>query len=165
MRSFAYTILFVILLAILIEPMVEMAIILEEKVVLGSAISSSCLAAKSESLMYEHMIEMDAVIDQVEFISQFSNNFSKIMDATCVSATASRMVFKDNDVTNKNYTIDVDILQRVEPLTQKIVTDLEIHVETNYVYKTKYLKEADSSVGGLDYRIICDRGYIAIIEN
>lgn len=164
MRGFAYTILAIILAAFLIEPMIEVAVVLKEKVTLSAAITNATQVAKMESIKLEEMRELDAVIDTTIFMEVFSTSICEVLDAQEVLRSGDSLTLRGLNNPNKVYTITFNFTESVDPVTDKTFTTIKSHTQTKYLFKTAYLREADAKTG-IDYHIICDRLNVVIIEN
>ena len=76
MRSTAVGILIVFLSVVFLQPMLETANVLKDKVALGAAILNSCRAASSRALTDEDRRDLDAVTDKAKFAEYFAEAFS-----------------------------------------------------------------------------------------
>ena len=76
----ATLILITLLLTAAIQPVGELANILKEKVVLNAALLNSCRAARNNAVSIWHMMNLEAYINQADFIQLYSDAFSESLD-------------------------------------------------------------------------------------
>jgi len=164
LKNIAIGILMVILLSVLVEPMVEIANVMREKIILGTALSNSCRAAKDRSLNYEKLRDRDAEIDEDLFIEYFIEAFEDAMNATGEAVNGNILTFVSNDGKYNTFTVTLDIVNSTDPSTDQSITTVNVRAESHYKFKTKYLKMAESS-SGTDYKLTSERMLLMRVRN
>lgn len=173
MKNIAIGILLVILLSVIIEPMVETANILREKILLGSALNTSYRAAKDRSfivsddsgeIQYDSRRELDAIVDENLFIQYFSEAFEDAMDLELSSVYGNKLVFVCKEGKYNNFTVTIDITESTDSATSQIVSEVIVTAESKYNFKTRYLKLAESSLS-TDYMLKGERKYLLFVRN
>ena len=164
MKNIAIGLLMVVLLSVLVEPLVEMGNVLREKILIGSALSNACRAAKNRSLIYEKMRDLDAEIDKEVFKDYFSEAFESAMNATRSSTSGDTIVFTSNDGKYNTFKVDLDITTTKDVYTEQSITEVRVKAESFYKFKTKYLKLAEEA-GGAGYEITSERMLLLKVEN
>lgn len=154
----------VILLSVLVEPMVEIANVMREKVLLGTALSNSCRAAKDRSLNYEKLRDRDAEVDEDLFIQYFSEAFEDAMNATRQSVNGNILTFESNDDKYNAFTVTLDFISSTDPVSDQSITTVNVKAESHYKFKTKYLKMAESSSGS-EYTLTSERMLLMRVRN
>lgn len=162
MKNFAIGILLVILLSIVIEPLVEMMEIGREKVILSTTLNNACRATVL-SLEYEKLRDLDAKIEEVEFLDKFSEVFQEAMNLRELNRNSNIVTFASNDGKYNNIIVEVDIEEDVDPFTDQEVSKVRLKAESVYKFKTKYLKEVAGSVP--DYSLRSERIYVFSVKN
>ncbi len=155
----------VIFLSVLVEPMVEMANVLTEKIILGSALSNACRAAKDTSLKYDMHRGLDAELDQDSFRNYFSDAFESSMNVTGTATVGNIMTFTSNDGKYNTFYITLDINERIDDDTEQTVTEVGVKAETIYKFRTKYLKLAEAAGQDVDYRLVSERMLLLSVKN
>lgn len=173
MKNIAIGILLIILMSIIIEPMVETANILREKILLGSALSTSFRAAKDRSFivsdgsgeaLYDSRRELDAIVDKNLFIQHFSEAFEDAMDLELSSAYGNELVFVCKKGKYNDFTVTIEITEDMDITTGQIVSEVIVTAESKYSFKTKYLKIAESSLTS-DYMLKGERKFLLFVRN
>ena len=173
MKNIAIGILIIILLSIIIEPMVETANILREKILLSSALNTSFRAAKdrsfivsddSNTILYDSRRELDAIIDKNLFIQHFSEAFEDAMDLELSSTYGDEMVFVCKKGKYNDFTVTIEITENTDSNSGQIVTEVIVTAESKYNFKTKYLKLAESSLSS-DYLLKGERKFLLFVRN
>ncbi|MCJ8011823.1 hypothetical protein MUG84_08715 [Paenibacillus sp. KQZ6P-2] len=165
MRNIALGLLMVILLSILVEPMVEIANVTREKIVLGAALSNALRASKDRSLRYDNMRSLDAIIDRERFKDYFAEAWSSAIKATLASRTGDTMVFAPDNGKANEYIVTLDFAERTDAVTGQVVAEVKVKAETVYKFKTKYLKWAERAGNDVDYRLVGERKLLLTIRN
>ncbi|TYQ16047.1 UNVERIFIED_CONTAM: hypothetical protein Cloal_2549 [Acetivibrio alkalicellulosi] len=164
MKNIAIGILMVILLSILIEPMVETANVLREKIILSTALSNSFRVARDKSLEYDYRREIDAKVNRELFIESFSEAFGNSMNLKLDTKYDNRLIFTSNDEKYNAFTVDIEITEFEENDSGQLVSEVSIRAESKYKFKTKYLKLADNSVVS-DFMLKGERNFLMFIRN
>ena len=145
------------ILTILVQPMVEVANVMRQKIVLGSALSNACLAAKDRSLdMRNDECEMRKLIQKI-FKDYFSEAFEAAMNVTRIPSSGNTMVFKSNNGNYNTFCITLDIATKVDTSTGNSITEINVKAETPYKYKTKYLQMAADASSLAIYNLKSER--------
>jgi len=87
MKDIAVGILVVIVLAIFIQPIVEISNSGREKIIIDAAVLNSCRSAKNNALTFRLMQELEAVVNRDAFASEFNRAFAPTLELTLVSPT------------------------------------------------------------------------------
>ncbi|HEX9058743.1 MAG TPA: hypothetical protein VF941_01035 [Clostridia bacterium] len=164
MKNIAIGLLMVVLLSVLVEPMVEIANVMREKIVLGTALSNACRAAKDRSLIYEKQRDRNAEIDQDMFKDYFAEAFESAMNVTRKPTTGSDLTFTSNDGKYNTFTVTLDIVSSTDPVTEQTVTQVNAKAESKYKFKTKYLKLAEGSES-VGYDLTSERMLLLRVRN
>lgn len=164
MKNIAIGLLMVVFLSILVEPLVELANVMREKIILGSALSNSCRAAKDRSLEYEKQRDMDAEVDLDFFKDYFSDAFEDAMNVTRTPSAGSTLLFTPNDDKYNTFTVTLDIICTPDTDTGKNITEVHVKAESPYKFKTKYLKLAESA-SGIGYNLTSERMLLLMVRN
>jgi hypothetical protein len=173
LKNIAIGILLIILLSIIIEPMVETANVLREKILLGSALNTSFRAAKDRSfivsddsgeIQYDSRRELDAIVDKNLFMQHFSEAFEDAMDLELSSVNGNELVFVCKKGKYNNFTVIIDINERTDSTTGQVVSEVIVTAESKYNFKTKYLKLAESSLSN-DYMLKGERKFLLFVRN
>lgn len=164
MKNIAIGLLMVVLLSVLVEPLVEIANVMREKIIFGTALSNACRAAKDRSLNYEKLRDRDAEIDLDSFEDYFTEAFEDAMNTTITSKTDSTMTFASNDGKYNTFTINLDVFTTTDSITGQSYTTVNVKGESHYKFKTKYLKMAENSSGS-DYIMKSERMLLLKIRN
>lgn len=164
MKNFAIAIFLTLMLALLIEPMVDVANILREKILISSAVNNACRASKDRSLTYGDFRDLNAVIDHTVFVDQFADNFAESFDAVCTEKSSIFMKFRPTSTNFDDLTMDLTFTEAQDE--DKTITTIHVMTKTRYKFKTKFLKQADASgLSGGPCIIKCDNTYVMTIRN
>lgn len=164
MKSIAIGILLFILVSFLIQPMVEIANVAREKVILGSALSNACRAAKNTSLKYESIRDLHAQVDQNLFMQNFTETFEKAMNAAFKERSGNVVTFSSLDERYSEFKVILDF-EEEESSTGQIITKVNVKAEADYNFKTRYLKIANDSRKDLDYKLTAERNLLLTVRN
>lgn len=165
MKNIAIGIMLVIFLSIIIEPLVEMAIVFKENVVLSTAVNNACRVAKDRSLEYDAIRGLDAEMDEEKFKQYFSDAFESAMDLTLLTSEGDTLNFKSNNSIYNDFQVTLDFSIDTNYETEQLVTEVEIKAEAIYKFKTRYLKLAEAAGEDVDYKLISERTYLLSVKN
>jgi hypothetical protein len=141
---FANIILIVLILSIVLTPLVETFLLGREKLTLSATIYNSFRAARQASYSYIDMRRIDAIVDEEIFKRTFAETFAKTYDMDCVDENANPLRFKSYDDVYNDFEITLDFNEKSMPGDgDSTFTEVNIRVETEYNFKTKYLQEID----------------------
>ena len=151
----AIGILIVILAAALTQPLIEFAIVLNERVALDSAIMNSCRAARNNALAAAYYYRSDrivgdlnAYIEEAEFRRYFAEALAETLEVSIIDSTANPIKFGGNRRWNSVviwFGFDYDDDGDFEGHGAGSVT---IEVETPYKFRTALLRTAADASGG-----------------
>ncbi|MEC0130216.1 MULTISPECIES: hypothetical protein [Paenibacillus] len=165
MKNFAVGVLLIILVSIVVEPLVEMGIVFREKVVLSTAISNACRAAKDRSLEYELLRGLDAVINEERFKEYFSDAFESALNVSEQTDNGNVLTFTSNDDRYNDFTVNLDFSNIENTQTSQWVSEVNVKAQATYKFKTRYLKLAEEADKEVDYQLISERKYILSVKN
>lgn len=154
----------VVLLSILVEPLIETANVMREKIIIGSALTNSCRAAEERCIDFEEQRDMDVEIDSELFKDYFSEAFESAMNVTRTPASGTTMTFTSDDDKYNTFTVTLDILSTVDALSGKSITEIEVKSRTQYKFKTRYLTLAEGA-SGMSYDILSERMLLLRVRN
>ena len=175
MRWPAVLVLIVVLLSAAIQPVGEFVNILREKVVLNSALMNACRAARDNSLNIWYMMNLDAHVNEDEFVSEFSRAFAKSLNLAAINRVGNELEFISNDgrfnvisiTFDMEYTtyeeLDDDSLG-VTDNHDRPVTLVTARMETPYKFRTYWMKQANG-VSNDRYRLTATRKVLMQIIN
>lgn len=162
MRMIAYGLLTVILSSFLIVPMVELAIVYREKIVLDSAVRNASRVAKDRALEFEHMRNLDAVMDEERFKQYFSEAFEDGMNLSQNSSAGRILRFTSNDGKFHPFTISLYFFEEDDGRQLSKVT---IRAESDYKFKTALMRTAASLNSNIHYELATERTYNLSVRN
>jgi hypothetical protein len=165
MRNLAIGILAIILVSIAVEPLVEMGVVFREKVVLSTAISNACRAAKDRSLEYELLRGLDAKINEERFKEYFSDAFESALNVSEQSRDDNTLTFTSNDGRYNDFTVSLDFSDEENMETGQQVSEVDVKAQATYKFKTRYLKLAEEAERDVGYQLISERNYILSVKN
>ncbi|MEK8205675.1 hypothetical protein NST41_08790 [Paenibacillus sp. FSL L8-0696] len=165
MKNIAVGVLLIILVSIVVEPLVEMGIVFREKVVLSTAISNACRAAKDRSLEYELLRGLDAVINEERFKEYFSDAFESALNVSEQTDNGNVLTFTSNDDRYNDFTVNLDFSNIENTQTSQWVSEVNVKAQATYKFKTRYLKLAEKADKEVDYQLISERKYILSVKN
>lgn len=142
MKMFAYIVLVIVVLAIVITPLVEVAMVAKDRVLLGATIYNSCRAAKETSYTYTDMRHIDAVVDEEVFTRAFADTFATAYDMTCTSGASNPLHFESADATYGDFTVDMEFDYDTGEGDAVIVT-VHVDAESQYRFRTPYMRMID----------------------
>ncbi|WMT42040.1 hypothetical protein RE628_06280 [Paenibacillus sp. D2_2] len=160
-------ILLIILLSIILEPMREMLNLTVEKIKLGTAITNAARSAKDRSLEYDSQKNLDAQVDQEKFAGYFADAFEDALNLTCTNKKESYgyLKFKSNDGKYNDFIVTLEYKEKEDLYTEQVVTKVEMKAESEYKFKTKYLKMAEDASEDVATQLISERTLILSIKN
>jgi hypothetical protein len=151
-------------MSIIVEPLVEIANVCREKIVMGTALANACRAAKNRSLNYYYIRDLDAQIDEGRFITYFIDAFGSAMDASC-SDTGKVLAFVPNNDKINTIIVTLDFRDSIDPETKQQISFVTVKAEEKYKFKTKYLKMASNANTTSDFMIIGERQLALSVKN
>jgi len=164
-KNIAIGILLIILVSIVVEPLVEMGVVFREKVVLSTAISNACRAAKDRSLEYELLRGLDAKINEERFKEYFSDAFESALNVSEQTDDGNTLTFTSNDGRYNDFTVSLDFSNEENNQTGQWVSEVDVKAQATYKFKTRYLKLAEEADKDVDYQLISERKYILSVKN
>lgn len=165
MKNIAIGILLIILVSIVVEPLVEMGLVFREKVVLSTAISNACRAAKDRSLEYELLRGLDAKINEERFKEYFSDAFESALNVSEQTDDGNTLTFTSNDGRYNDFTVSLDFSNMENIQTSQWISEVNVKAQATYKFKTRYLKLAEEADKDVDYQLISERKYILSVKN
>lgn len=163
MRSIAWGFLAVILLLILIMPLVDLANVMREKIMLGSALTNASRAAENLSLQYDDHRNLDAVLNEIEFVRHFAESLEKALDLTTIHASGMTVKFRSNSGLFNDITVTLDFNTRTGA-DNRMITEVRMQARTDYKFKTKLLQAAEQATG-FKYEMLSERLLLVQIRN
>lgn len=165
MRNIAIGLLLVILVSIVVEPLVELANVVKEEIMLSTAISNACRAAKDRSLEYELLRGLDAEVDEDKFKEYFADAFENALNVTEKTHAGNTLTFTSDDGKFNTFTVTLDFDDSTNWQTEQLETSVEIKAAAKYKFKTKYLKLAEDAIRGDDYQLMSERKFLLSVRN
>ena len=175
-------VLIAVLLTAAIQPLGELANILKEKVVLNAALMNSGRAAHNNALNIWHMMNLEARVNENDFIELFSEAFSRSLNLShnfIRSANVNNtVVFTSNDEDERFNPItvefsfehnirysDIDDIDFGDTVYHdRPVTVVTVRMETPYLFRTFLLRQANG-VSNDDYLITETRKFLLQVIN
>ncbi len=154
----------VILLSVIIEPLVEIANVMREKIIIGTALTNSCRAAHDRSLAYSKRRDADAETDSENFKYYFSEAFEAAMNVTRVPTIGDTLSFTSNDDKYNKFTVSLNIANITDSYTDRSITKVNVKAESIYRFKTKFLKLA-TDTSRIDYNLTSERMLLLRVRN
>ncbi|NGM82823.1 hypothetical protein G5B47_10400 [Paenibacillus sp. 7124] len=164
MRNIAVAILVVIMASIVIEPLVELANVFREKVTVGSAVSGALRAARDRSLEDELLRELDARVDEERFKEYFADSFGDALHVSESNDAGDEVTFTSDDGKFNPFTVSF-VFDEYTDLKGRIVTEVIVKAESQYKFKTKYLKLAESAGNSGEYKLVSEQKYLLSVRN
>lgn len=167
MRNIAIGILMVILLSILLEPMREIMNLTVEKIKLGTAVTNAARSAKDRSLEYDFQKNLDAQVNQGKFTEYFGENFESALNLTWTNKYESDyyLKFTSNDGKYNDFIVSLNYEDKTDLDTEQVVTTVKLKAESDYKFKTKYLKMAEDASQDVATKLISERTLVLSIKN
>lgn len=165
MRSIAIGFLLVIMLSVLLEPMAELVNVMREKIVLGTAITNACRAAKDRSLQYERLRGLDAEVNPALFKDYFAEAFEDVMNLRLVSSSGQTMIFTSEDGKYHDFSVELEFIESMDPYTEQTITEVSVKAEAAYKFKTKYLKLAEAASQDVGFLLRVERKLLLSVKN
>lgn len=158
-------ILAIVVAALLLQPMTEFAILMEEKVKLGSSMSNAMEVAKRESLVYEDMRQLDAVIDEEQFADNFAEVFAEAIGVYLVNESDDILTFHSDGDSYSSVTVELSFIQNTDAFSNRTTTMVKAISTSDYNFKTKLLQMAESSGEDVGYQMVSERECIISVMN
>ena len=150
MRNLAIGIFVATFVLLLFQPLVETTNLFTEKVALDAAVMNSCRAAQKNSLMGSSLRDLNASVQEALFRQYFAESFSKTLGLDIVDKISSPMLFRSSDGKSKwgQMTVALEWLEEEsDDFDARVVTKVNVKVETPYAFKTDILKRAVGKPG------------------
>ncbi len=154
----------VILLSIFIEPLVEFLNVYRERIVLGSALTNAARAAKNRSLVYESQRQLDAKVDQDRFVDLFSESFEDAMQLRLEKRDGHTLSFSSMDGKYNDFTVTLEFEETTD-YSKRTISKVTVRAESDYKFKTKYLKLTDDAGKDVAYKLIEERKLLLSVKN
>ena len=151
MKNMALGILIVVFIAAFIQPLIEIANVLKDKVTLGAAILNSCRAARNNALAsldyYNgggNMGDLNASIDEDGFRSFFAESFSETLGVDIINASTNPMRFGENARWGE-ISVRIDLAYNDASdfsfvFSGRGMSRITVRLETPYVFRTGLLQ-------------------------
>ncbi|MFB9324445.1 hypothetical protein ACFFSY_00630 [Paenibacillus aurantiacus] len=165
MRNMAIGILLVILASILIEPLAELANVFRERLTVSTAVNNAVRAAKDRSLEYELLRGLDAKIDESRFKAYFEIAFEDAMNMTRTGSDGDAMIFRSDDGKYNDFRVALAFDAKEDLASGQTVTEVDVTVESDYKFKTKYLKLAEDANKDAGFKLIAERSFVVSVKN
>ena len=171
MKGIALSILITMLTAAFLQPLIETANVLKEKIALETAVLNSCRAAKNNSLLEVvsddnyGISDLDAYISVERFKAHFARAFADTLnlDETIYSSHMS-FTSPSNRWNQINVWVSLDDYDSGGRFEGRSVSKIIVRLETNYVFRTNLLQAAVGD-GGNSYKITIERPILVQIIN
>ena len=144
MKTYAYLILAVLVCSILVQPLVEVALVCKDRVEVGAAITNSVRAAKKECYSYYGIRDLNADADKTAFMETFAQTFGESLKLDLMYISGDTMVFQPRN--NKYNTFRVDCTFIPSYYGDRRQTRICIESTSEYKFKTKYLRDAQDII-------------------
>ncbi len=167
MKYYAILILTVICASVFVEPMIELLNLTQEKVVLGTAVTNACRAAKDRSMIYEKHRDLDAHADEEKFKDYFSEAFEAAVKADCTGRTGDVMTFAPRPGNDRfgTFTVRLEFVNSVDAATEQEKTAVKVNAEAVYRFKTNYLRLAEDAGEDVEYKLKSERMLLLTVKN
>ncbi|MBH5320057.1 hypothetical protein I6N90_19835 [Paenibacillus sp. GSMTC-2017] len=163
MRLIAYGILFVTLASIILVPLIELAVVYREKIVLDSAIRNASRVAKDRALQTEGIRDLNADIDEEKFKTYFSEAFRDVMNLTASSSAGNTLTYKSTDGRYETLTVNLQFDELSKP--EGLVTEVKVRAEASYIFKTKLMRTVEEVNPAVNYQLVTEREYVLTVRN
>ncbi|MCR2803403.1 hypothetical protein [Paenibacillus soyae] len=163
MRMYAIGILAVLLASLILTPLVEMAIVYREKIVMDSSIRNASRVAKDRALEFEGIRDLNADIDEERFKDYFADALEDVMNLSRGSSAGNTVSFTSNDGIYNTVRVEFAFYEEDRP--EGRVTEVEVRAEADYKFKTKLMRTAESLNPALDYELVTERAYVLTVKN
>ncbi|GGH11019.1 hypothetical protein [Paenibacillus segetis] len=164
MRNIAIGIFLVVLLSILVEPLVELAVVFKEKLQVSTALANACRVSNDRSLEYARMTNLSAEIDEDKYREYFETAFADAMNVSHQSTTGNTMTFSSLDGKYNDFIVTLDFTPILNDDDQ-YVTEVKAKAESKYKFKTKYMKLAEAAYEDVDFQIVSDKEFKMSVKN
>ncbi len=159
MKTFAYMILMTIVAMIIIQPLMEVAEVCREQIMISSATSNAFRAARDRSLMYENQRELDAIASLNDFSDYFAEAFADTLDLSIGTISYGSIEFNSYNDLYDDFIVEIDLYEETD-FGGETITTAEINVSTNYKFKNKLLKVITDK-----YELKQNRSYLLAVKN
>jgi len=175
----AVLILVALLLTVAIQQLGEVANILKEKVVLNAALMNSCRAAHKNSLNIWYMMNLEAYVNENDFIQLFSDTFSESLNLTHHfdknTNTTNQVVFTSKNSRFNDITVEFEFENTtyneleyydlgVTDYHDRPVTVVTLKMQTPYLFRSYWLGWAND-VSKEHYLLTYNRKFLVQIIN
>ncbi|GHU50708.1 hypothetical protein AGMMS49975_02280 [Clostridia bacterium] len=144
MKSAVYAIFAAFVTIAFLQPLIETANLLTEKVRLDSALLNSCRAARYNSLVDERMRDLNAEIEEDIFKEYFAEAFSQTLKLNILSPESGKMAFSSSHGGRyEKITVALSISPS-EDFGGRSVAVAELDLSTPYVFQTALLRRVAS---------------------
>ena len=167
MKQMAYMILASVLLANLIQPMVEMAEVCRKKVIISSALNNSFRAARDRSLSEHAMQTLEAEVDIDLFYEYFEDAFCDSLDLSVSRSSRGETGYIEFESWNDMFNlirVDVDINKSYD-YEDRETTRVDLELETDYKFSIGALKFLNETMQDDQYVLEFDRSYLLLVKN
>ena len=156
----------VVFFANFMEPLLEVIECSREKIMISRAINNAFRAARDRSLTETSIRDLNAEVDKEKFVDYFAETFASNLDLDISSKNEEYIIFNCNDGRFNNFRIDLDIyndsIYSAADAYDKEATRIDIALETEYLFKTKLLKQIQETT---DYAIEMETTYLLWVKN
>lgn len=163
MRMVAYGILTIVFASLILVPLVEMAVVYREKIVMDSAIRNASRVAKDRALEFEGIRNLDADMDEERFKDYFSEAFEDVMNLSESSSTGNAIKYESIDGKFNTVTVEFDFYEEDRP--EGVVSEVNIKAEAAYKFKTQLMRTVEELNPALDYQLETERSYVLTVKN
>jgi len=174
----AILILVAIISAAALQPIIEFANVLKEKIVINAAMVNSSRAAQVNAVNIWGMMDMQAHVDEERFAYYFAEAFSQSLNLTLTEHDVSmyggetRLRFSSNDERFNDFEITVSMERRLYDeyaaefygLPDRYITVVTINLATPYYFRTYWLRTVNG-VSNDDYLLEQTRSFMIQVIN
>jgi len=139
MKIFAYLILAVFMLSVILTPLVEVFMLGRDKILLSSTMFNSFRAASEASYTYNDMRNIDAVVDEEVFLQCFADTFAASYGMECVGPVANPLRFVSYDGTFNDFLVYVDVYYEYAD-GDAVIAVVTVTAESEYRFRTGYMR-------------------------
>ncbi|TCK90647.1 hypothetical protein EDC19_2416 [Natranaerovirga hydrolytica] len=164
MKSIAIGLLTVILAVIIIEPLVEVANVMREKITISSAISNALKAANNRSLEITSLRDRDVTLDESLYVEYFAEAFEDALNLSHLETKDNHLLFRSNDGQYNDFAVTINIQTQSELETDQLITKINIRAVSEYNFKTKRLKMLGGSIHN-SYELVTERISLLKLRN
>lgn len=167
MKNVAIGLFVVFLTTVLLQPIAEFMNLTREKITIGTALTNAARSAKDRSLEYDFQINLDAQVNEDRFYRYFGEAFEDALDLTWSNKGLDRhsLKFTSEDGRYGEFTVELEIEEKVDDSTEQHFSIVHITAETNYQFQSKYLQLAEAASNDVSTKLISKRELILSIKN